>query len=64
MQGQDGPDQADPLDSPALENEIRARSGLRSLFQSHGLTRLTARRRHASLRESPVTRENVTQVQA
>jgi hypothetical protein len=55
MQGQDGPDQADPLDSPALENEIRARPGLRSIFQGHALTRLTARRCHACLREFPVT---------
>ena len=55
MQGQDGPDQADPLDSPALENEVRAPPGLRSLFQCHALTRLTARRCHACLRAFPVT---------
>ena len=60
MQGQDGPDQPDPLDSPALENEVRARPGLRLLFQCHALTRLTGRRCHASLPEFPVTRGKVT----
>jgi hypothetical protein len=51
MQGQHGPDQADPFDSPALENEIRARPGLRSIFQCDALNR----RRHACLRKFSVT---------